>query len=132
MKKLVILSLVLLTAPSALAQNPTSLPQIGVQRKATLSPSYSCRSAAGFLQYGYDQTALFLSDSMKEHNSPDLLFNGACGSWDYFQSSTHGGNRSLIVDLASSTSPSALLALSSSGGELSAKTLEKFGFKVSS
>ncbi|MDT7604730.1 MAG: hypothetical protein QOF61_2727, partial [Acidobacteriota bacterium] len=43
--------------------------------------------------------------------SPDLLFNGACGSKDYFQAATHGGNTSLIADLGTDTSLEALAEL---------------------
>ncbi len=32
-------------------------------------------------------------------NNPELLFNGACGSPDYFDVSLNGGSRSLIADL---------------------------------
>jgi len=50
----------------------------------TLSPSYSCRSEEDF-QKGYANTALFLSAYSRQRNSPELLFNGACETWDYLQ-----------------------------------------------
>ena len=63
-----------------------------------LSPSYSCRSETAFRQ-GYAGTALFLSGYSRERNSPDLLFNGACKSEDYFEGSTAGDDMSLVADL---------------------------------
>jgi hypothetical protein len=131
MKRLTVFALLLLSAPYAVAQAPDSAPQPGVKKTARLSQSYSCRSVAEFYK-GYEGTALFLSDSMKRHNSPDLLFNGACGSEDYFESGTHGGNQSLIADLVSGTTAPQLLTLIPPDGELSPevlKTLEKLGFK---
>ena len=64
---------------------------------ATLSPSYSCRSAQD-LAAGYANTALFLSDSSKNVNAPELLFNGACGAPDYLQVQMAGDDLSLITD----------------------------------
>lgn len=75
-----------------------NLPQLNQIKEATLSPSYSCRPAEEFSK-GYEGTALFLSDYSKQHNSPDLLYNGACGSDDYFESATAGDDMSLIADL---------------------------------
>jgi hypothetical protein len=46
----------------------------------------------------YSKTALFLSKYSDDRNSPDLLFNGACGSEDNFQGSTAGDDMSLIAD----------------------------------
>jgi hypothetical protein len=42
---------------------------------------------------------LFLSGFSRQLNDPELLFNGACGSPDYFDVSLNGGQRSLIADL---------------------------------
>lgn len=93
-------------ALSALAQQPRqqqqretfSPPPLNTVGAATLSPSYSCRPPAEF-EKGYRKTALFLSELVRRYNSPDLLFNGACGSEDYFSSATHGANTSVIADL---------------------------------
>jgi hypothetical protein len=128
MKRLTIFALLLLMTPNAMTQIPGASPKPGVKRTVTLTPSYSCRSAADFSQ-GYQNTALFLSASMKYLNSPDLLFNGACGSEDYFQSSTHGDNRSLVADLASGSVTPEILAINSSKAQLDARALDKLGFK---
>jgi len=71
------------------------LPELHTIRTATLSPSYSCKPTGG----GYQNTALFLSGYSRQRNSPDLLFNGACGSQDYFEASTAGDDMALIADL---------------------------------
>jgi hypothetical protein len=42
---------------------------------------------------------LFLSGFSKQLNDPELLFNGACGSPNYFDVNLNGGSRSLIADL---------------------------------
>jgi hypothetical protein len=75
-----------------------ALPELHTIKSATLSPSYSCRSQNEF-QQGYARTALFLSGYSSGRNSPDLLFNGACGSKDDFEGSTGGDDMSLIADL---------------------------------
>lgn len=91
--------LLVATASSA-AQNTTqnfSLPELHTIKTVTLSPPYSCRSPEQF-QQGYESTALFLSAYSKQRNVPDLLFNGACKSGNYFQP---GNTFSLIADLGS-------------------------------
>jgi hypothetical protein len=67
-------------------------------QSVTLAPSFSCRSKEEFCT-GYAQTALFPSRYSEDRNSPDLLFNGACGSEDYREGSTAGDDMSLIADL---------------------------------
>lgn len=79
-------------------QQNLSLPTLHAIKEATLSPSYSCRPTAEASR-GYENTALFLSDYTRRTNSPDLLFNGACGSTNYFQASTAGDDMALIADL---------------------------------
>jgi len=79
------------------------LPELHTIRTVTLSPSYGCRQADEFAQ-GYQNTALFVSGYSKQRNSPDLLFNGACRSEDYFQASTAGDDFSLIADLGAEVS----------------------------
>src|SRR3954467_10540062 len=101
MKRLLIVAAALLMSSAANAQTSQqglALPELHKIRTATLSPSYSCRSKEEF-QKGYQSTALFLSDYSKKRNSPDLLFNGACRSTDYFQISGGGDDMSLIADL---------------------------------
>ena len=86
-----------------------SLPKLHVINSVTLSPSYSCRSKDDFKK-GYEKTALFLSSYSKKRNSPDLLFNGACGSEDYFVAATSGDSMGLIADLGTDASVEELSA----------------------
>ena len=74
------------------------LPELHTIKYVTLGPSYSCRPPDEF-QRGYENTALFLSSTFKQRNSPDLLFNGGCRAEDYFDASTAGDDMSLIADL---------------------------------
>lgn len=103
-----ILSLIIVLgiSVSIAAQNVSEkyeLPELHAIKTVTLSPSYSCRSSDAF-QKGYANTALFLSVYSKQRNSPDLLFNGACRSEDYFKASTAGDDMSLIADLGENVS----------------------------
>src|SRR5215467_1596653 len=98
MKNLVVY-LITLIVVSVFAGGQTSelnskLPLLHQIKAVTLAPSYSCRSSEEFSK-GYASTALFLSD----FGGPDLLFNGACGSVDYFQAATAGDDMSLVADL---------------------------------
>lgn len=79
------------------------LPALHAIKTVTLSPSYGCRTSEEFGR-GYENTALFLSAYSKRRNSPDLLFNGACRSEDYFQVSTAGDDMALISDLGANVS----------------------------
>jgi Spy/CpxP family protein refolding chaperone len=72
------------------------LPELHVIRTITLSPSYGCRPRD---VSGYEGSALFLSEERRRRNSPDLLFNGACGSADSFEASLAGDDMSLVGDL---------------------------------
>ena len=76
-------------------EDDLGLPELHKIKTATLSPSYSCRSKEDFNK-GYEKTALFLSSYSQHRNAPDLLFNGACGSQDYF---VGGGDMPVIADL---------------------------------
>ena len=101
MKTLTLFVVALATSISAFAQGPAlkyELPELHAIKTITLSPSYSCRGAEDS-QRGYQNTAVFLSAYSKQRNSPDLLFNGACRSEDYFEASTAGDDMSLIADL---------------------------------
>jgi hypothetical protein len=101
MKTLCLTTLTLLLLQSG-AQPPQmetfQPPALNVVETATLSPNYGCRSKDEFAK-GYRKTALFLSELVRRYNSPDLLFNGACGGEDDFYARTHGGNTSTITDL---------------------------------
>ena len=129
MKRLILFALLLLTTLYTRAQTPTSLPQIATRDTVKFSSSYSCRSAEEFYRNGYEGTALFLTNEMKQRNSPDLVFNGACGSENYFQSGTHGGNVSLVADLNKGTIVPQLSSITSSGGWRDTQALKKLGFK---
>jgi hypothetical protein len=59
------------------------VPTLNTVRAATLSPAYSCQSAQ--VSQGYRSTALFLSSYSTKRNSPELLFNGACGAENLFR-----------------------------------------------
>ena len=101
MKSMLLMAALILAASSARAQTPQpdyGLPDLHKIKTITLTPSYSCRSKEDF-QTGYANAALFLSAFSKLRNAPDLLFNGACGSEDYFQASTAGDDMALIADL---------------------------------
>jgi hypothetical protein len=93
MKSILIAAVLLMTAPSISqkGQDDLDLPELHKVQKISLGPSYSCRSKEDF-QKGYGNTGLFLS---KSSHSPDLLFNGACGSRDYLE----GGEMTVIADL---------------------------------
>jgi hypothetical protein len=74
------------------------MPRLHTIKTAILSPSYSCRSSEES-QSGYTNSGLFLSPYSVKRFGPDLLFNGACGSKDYFHGSTAGDDMSIIADL---------------------------------
>lgn len=95
MKRLGFIIVALLVAGSAFADQNYKLPELHTIMKATLSPSYGCRSNEEH-QKGYQKTVLLLST---RSNGPDLQFNGACGGKDYFVASTAGDDMSLIADL---------------------------------
>lgn len=80
------------------AEQKIELPALHQIKEVTLSPSYSCRPDEEFKK-GYEGTALFLSDFARRRTGPDLLFNGACDSEDYFHAATAGDDMSLIADL---------------------------------
>ncbi len=77
--------------------NP-ALPELHVINKAMLTPSYGCRPRDE-VEKGYQGSALFLSEFSRQRNSPDLLFNGACGAEDFFEVATTGDDLTLITDL---------------------------------
>jgi hypothetical protein len=99
-----LLALVLLTVlyparsqrtQTSTTHQPVTLPTLNAVQSVTLSPPYSCNNEG----LNYNTDAIFLSDYSKQVNSPELLFNGACGSEDYFDVNTAGDSMSLIADL---------------------------------
>ena len=106
--KSLILSVIAVGVLSVIAGGQSSNPSIELPalhqiKEVTLSPSYSCRPPEEFGK-GYESAALFLSDFARHRTSPDLLFNGACGSEDYFEAATAGDDMSLIADLGDGVS----------------------------
>ncbi|MGH9521322.1 MAG: hypothetical protein ACRD3E_02185 [Terriglobales bacterium] len=100
MKAFVVLILALSSAITAAGQarlSDNDLPVLHRIQTVTLSPSYSCRSKADF-QKGYEATALFLTAEEKRRNGPSLLFDGACGSPDFFEVNTGGDDIGVITD----------------------------------
>ncbi|MGB8508777.1 MAG: hypothetical protein WCD76_10250 [Pyrinomonadaceae bacterium] len=91
------------------AQTDLRLPTLHVIKNATLTPTYGCRSGEEFRK-GYWDSALFLTGDPKRRGEPDLLFNGACGSEDFFQASFSGDDMSLIADLGANVSLEAVSA----------------------
>ena len=100
MKLALVFASILFVATLPEEKTDLGLPELHIIKAATLSPSYSCRSKEEF-RTGYAKTALFLSKYSDDRNSPDLLFNGACGSEDYFEGANAGDDMSLIADLGS-------------------------------
>lgn len=104
MRRLIFIAIaVMFVAGWSSADESYNLPELHVIKTVALSPSYGCRPAEEF-QKGYMGTALFLSDYSRRRNSPDLLFNGACESQDYFDVSTAGDDMALIADLGTGLS----------------------------
>ncbi|PWT89170.1 MAG: hypothetical protein C5B55_11850, partial [Blastocatellia bacterium] len=56
-------------------------------------------------------------------------FNGACRSENYFESSTHGGNYSVVADLSNGLSGDQLVSLMKLDAQRDAELLKKMGFK---
>lgn len=61
----------------------SGLPQLRKVMTHEFTAPYSCKGS-------YEKSALFLSSQSQQRNSPDLLYNGGCGSQLYFQSDTAG------------------------------------------
>jgi hypothetical protein len=78
-------------------QENLDVPQLGKLNQTTLSPSYGCHSNDDAVP-GYNNTALFLTNYSRERNSPELLFEGACKSPDYFVAGTAGDHLDVIAD----------------------------------
>ncbi len=92
--------LAVLSGLAATPQEPTDnvyLPTLYKIQHITLSPSYSCRTPEEVAN-GYQSTALFLTRPSVRLNRPELLFNGACGSPDYFQGATAGDQLDVLAD----------------------------------
>src|SRR5215467_14215592 len=100
MKSLLPVALMLLiAAPSIPQKSPEDLglPELHKIQRVILSPSYGCRSTED-PQTGYAGSALFLTDHSRRINGPELLFNGACKSPDFFSVATAGDDIDTITD----------------------------------
>ncbi len=86
------LLIAILLATSTQAFGEMNLPQLHSINRVMLAAPYSC-------QGDYRRSALFLSSYSKERNSPELLYNGACGSQNYIQGLTAGDDFALVADL---------------------------------
>ncbi|CAF0944959.1 unnamed protein product [Adineta ricciae] len=72
-----------------------TLPELNVIKQTTFKYSYSCQPPP----LAYRDCALFLTDDSARQNEPELLYNGACGSKDYFEVHFAGSNFGVISDL---------------------------------
>lgn len=92
--------IVIIGSMAVQAQVDPKEPEMPVLHKVqhvTLAPSYSCRSKEDFRK-GYANTGLFLTQESRDRHRPELLFNGACKSPDYFHGQTAGDDFDLISD----------------------------------
>jgi hypothetical protein len=100
MKSLALIACLFLTPASSMFQSPQSnldVPELHKINQVTLAPSYDCRPPAD-AKRGYANSALFLTNYSRQHNSPELLFTGICNSPDYFISTTAGDDVDMIAD----------------------------------
>jgi hypothetical protein len=101
MKAVVFLATLFLAAAVPVPQGKPEgfvLPELHKIKTVTLSPSYGCRSREEFKR-GYENTALFLTTLSRRRNTPELVFNGACGGPDELRSMTAGDDIGVIADL---------------------------------
>jgi len=68
------------------------LPTLHLIQKYLFAAPYSCKGS-------YELSALFVSSYSLGRNSPDLLYNGACGSSLYFEAATAGDDFALLSNL---------------------------------
>jgi hypothetical protein len=71
------------------------LPQLHVIKQIAFKYPYSCQPGP----LSYEGCALFLTDYGVTRNSPDLLYNGACGSDNEFDVMLAGSNFGMLTDL---------------------------------
>lgn len=72
----------------------TTLPELNTIKEYAFRYPYSCQPSPS-----YKYSALFLTDYGVSRNMPDILYNGACGSQDYFEVMFSGDDFGLITDL---------------------------------
>lgn len=78
-----------LLAISLVSAADYGLPKLHTIYPYTFAAPYSCNG-------NYQSSALFMSAYSQRRNAPELLYNGACGSELYFESSTAGDDFSLL------------------------------------
>jgi hypothetical protein len=83
------------TATSAVIPLRDSLPELHVIKEASFRYPYSCQPSPA----GYENSALFITDYGHSMNSPDLLYNGACGGDNTFDVMLAGDNFGMLSDL---------------------------------
>jgi hypothetical protein len=71
------------------------LPELHVIKRISFKYPYGCQPGP----LSYEGCALFLTDYGLSRNMPDLLYNGACGSDDYFDVMLSGNDFGLLSDL---------------------------------
>jgi hypothetical protein len=91
MNKLTILSLFI----CVLAATSVVLPELHLIKRVSFKYPYSCQPGP----ISYEGCALFLTDYGVSRNMPDLLYNGACGSDNYFDVILAGDDFGLLSDL---------------------------------
>lgn len=91
MNSFIILSLFI----SLVAVSSVVLPELHVIKRAAFKYPYSCQPSPS----SYEGCALFLTDDGASRNAPDLLYNGACGSDDYFDVMLAGNDFGVLSDL---------------------------------
>jgi hypothetical protein len=78
--------------PCPYVGDPSLLPPLRIVQSAVIGPSYSCGG-------NYSNAALYVTEENRRLEFPDLMFNGACGSDNYFALNLAGDEMSLIADL---------------------------------
>jgi len=91
MNKLTILSLFI----CVVAATSVVLPELHLIKRASFKYPYGCQPGP----ISYEGCALFLTDYGVSRNMPDLLYNGACGSDNYFDVMMAGSDFGMLSDL---------------------------------
>jgi len=76
-------------------KSSTTLPELHVIKEISFKYPYSCQPGPS----SYEGCALFLTSYGVSRNMPDLLYNGACGSNNYFDVMLAGSDFGMLSDL---------------------------------
>lgn len=71
------------------------LPELHVIKRVSFKYPYSCQPSP----LSFEGCALFITNYGVTRNMPDLLYNGACGSDDYFEVMMFGNDFGMLSDL---------------------------------